>query len=63
MYSFGLWLPSLVKQLSHSGIQAIGLISALPFILATIAMYLNATWSAAWDKPYMVCGGAFADWR
>ncbi len=45
MYSFGLWLPSLVKQLSHSGIQAIGLISALPFILATVAMYLNATWS------------------
>jgi sugar phosphate permease len=45
LYSFGLWLPSLVQQLSHSGIQAVGLISAIPFILATLSMYLNATWS------------------
>ncbi|WAH41289.1 MFS transporter [Alicyclobacillus fastidiosus] len=45
LYSFGLWLPSLVKQLSSSGIEAIGLFSAIPFILAALAMFLNGRWS------------------
>ncbi|MFC7391974.1 MFS transporter [Scopulibacillus cellulosilyticus] len=45
MYSFGLWMPSLMKQLSNQGIQGIGWLSAVPFILATIAMYINAAWS------------------
>ena len=45
LYSFGLWMPSLMKQLSSSGIQAIGFLSAIPFILAAIAMYVTATMS------------------
>ena len=45
LYSFGLWMPSLMKQLSSSGIQAIGFLSAIPFILAAIAMYVTATLS------------------
>lgn len=45
LYSFGLWLPSLLKQLSARGIEAVGLLSAVPFILATLGMYLNARWS------------------
>ncbi|MCL6454951.1 MAG: MFS transporter [Alicyclobacillus sp.] len=45
MYSFGLWLPSLVTQLSKSGIEAVGFISAIPFVLAAVSMYLNGIWS------------------
>jgi sugar phosphate permease len=45
LYSFGLWLPSLVKQLSNTGIEAVGFISAIPFLLAAICMYLNGIWS------------------
>lgn len=45
LYSFGLWMPSLMKQLSSTGIQGIGILSAIPFILAAIAMYATATLS------------------
>jgi sugar phosphate permease len=45
MYSFGLWMPSLMKQLSKSGILTVGWLTAVPFVLAAICMYLNATWS------------------
>ncbi|OIK11923.1 hypothetical protein BIV60_17210 [Bacillus sp. MUM 116] len=34
-----------MKQLSSMGIQTIGFLSAIPFILASIAMYINASWS------------------
>ncbi|MBB5158075.1 MFS transporter [Saccharopolyspora phatthalungensis] len=47
LYSFGLWLPSLLSQLSSSGIAAVGVLSAIPFVLATVAMYLNARASDA----------------
>lgn len=45
LYSFGLWLPSLLKQLSDRGIAAVGLLSAVPFVLAAVGMYFNARWS------------------
>jgi MFS family permease len=45
MYSFGLWMPSLMKQLSKAGIQSVGWLTAVPFVLAAICMYINATWS------------------
>lgn len=57
LYSFGLWLPSLLSQLSKSGIAAVGLLSAVPFVLAAVAMYLNAKASdAAPDRraPHVV---------
>ncbi|MEV0700499.1 MFS transporter [Saccharopolyspora sp. NPDC050389] len=47
LYSFGLWLPSLLSQLSTSGIAAVGVLSAIPFVLAAVAMYLNAKASDA----------------
>jgi sugar phosphate permease len=47
LYSFGLWLPTLLSQLSASGIAAVGLLSAAPFVLATAGMYLNARASDA----------------
>lgn len=45
LYSFGLWLPSLLKQLSARGIEAVGLLSAVPFVLAAAGMFANARWS------------------
>jgi sugar phosphate permease len=45
LYSFGLWMPSLMKELSNSGIGMVGWLTAIPFVLAAIAMYFNAKWS------------------
>ena len=45
MYSFGLWLPTLMKELSNTGIGTVGWLTAIPFVLAGIAMYINATLS------------------
>ena len=42
LYSFGLWLPSLVSQASKLNILLVGLVSAVPFIVAAVAMFLNA---------------------
>jgi MFS family permease len=41
LYSFGLWIPSAVSELSHRGIGLVGLISAIPFLFATAALYVN----------------------
>jgi sugar phosphate permease len=41
-YSFGLWLPTVLKQLSSSGIEAVGWLSAIPFTIAGLAMLLNS---------------------
>jgi MFS family permease len=41
LYSFGLWIPSAVSELSHRGIGLVGLISAIPFLFATVALYVN----------------------
>ena len=45
LYSFGLWMPSLMKELSSKGIGTVGWLTAIPFVLAAIAMYFNAKWS------------------
>lgn len=39
-YGVLLWLPSIIKQLSGKGIQWVGFISAIPYIVAMIAMVL-----------------------
>lgn len=48
LYAFGLWVPSLLKEVSHRGIGLVGLLSAIPFVLATVSMYVNA-WIS--DRP------------
>lgn len=45
LYGFGQWLPSLLKELSGQGIQAVGWLSAIPFGAAAIGMYLTARYS------------------
>ncbi|WP_407655270.1 MFS transporter [Alicyclobacillus dauci] len=38
IYGFIMWLPSILKQMSHAGIAATGWLSALPYLLAIFAM-------------------------
>ncbi|WP_084216088.1 MFS transporter [Pseudonocardia spinosispora] len=51
LYSFGLWLPTLLTQLSHQGIGLVGVLSAAPFVLAAVGMYLNARSSDRSGRP------------
>lgn len=41
-YGFSLWLPTLVKQISHQGNVGTGLLSALPWVAALIGLYINS---------------------
>ncbi|WP_070014382.1 MFS transporter [Streptomyces nanshensis] len=45
MYGFIFWLPSIVKKGSGEGIGATGLISAIPYAFAAVAMLLNSRMS------------------
>lgn len=38
IYGFGLWLPTLLKNLTHSGMTEIGWLSALPYVGCAIGM-------------------------
>ena len=42
IYGFGLWLPSLLKNLTHSGMNQIGWLSALPYVGCAIGMLFVA---------------------
>jgi len=42
MYGFVFWLPSIVKKGSGEGIGATGLITAIPYAFAVVAMLLNS---------------------
>ncbi|WP_181765913.1 MFS transporter [Streptomyces albidus (ex Kaewkla and Franco 2022)] len=45
-YGFTLWLPSVIKTLTHDGSSTeVGLLSAIPFTVALIVMVANAMWS------------------
>jgi MFS family permease len=45
MYGFIFWLPSIVKKASGEGIGATGLISAIPYAFAVVAMLVNSRMS------------------
>jgi MFS family permease len=63
MYGFIFWLPSIVKKGSGDGIGATGLLSAVPYLFAAVAMLLNSRLSdrrghrhrAVW--PWLALGG------
>lgn len=63
MYGFVFWLPAIVKKGSGEGIGATGLISAVPYAFAVIAMLVNSRLSdrsgrrraAVW--PWLGVGG------
>lgn len=44
-YSFGLWMPTIMKELTNRNIMVVGFLTAIPFLFAALAMYLNARWS------------------
>lgn len=45
VYGFVMWLPTILKELTKSGIGQIGLLSALPYLVAIPGMYYFAKWS------------------
>ena len=67
VYGFVLWLPSILKNGSALGMVATGWLSALPYLMATIAM-LAASWASdklnvrkAFVWPFLLVGAvAFA---
>lgn len=42
VYGFNLWLPTLITKLSESGVQAVGFLSAIPFILGALGTFVNS---------------------
>lgn len=42
MYAFSMWVPTVIKQLANSGIETVGWLTALPYVFATLGMYLVA---------------------
>ncbi|WP_329142368.1 MFS transporter [Streptomyces sp. NBC_01456] len=45
-YGFNLWLPTVIKDLTHGGSSTeVGLLTAIPFTVALAAMIANAAWS------------------
>jgi sugar phosphate permease len=64
VYGFVLWLPSILKNGSTLGMVATGWLSALPYLMATIAM-LAASWASdklnarkAFVWPFLLVGAA-----
>lgn len=41
-YGVSLWLPTLIKSISHQGNVGVGYLSALPWIAALVGLYVNA---------------------
>ncbi len=56
IYGFGLWLPSLLKNLTHGGMSQIGWLSALPYVGCAIGMLFVASVSdkTGRRKPFIV---------
>jgi sugar phosphate permease len=44
-YGLNLWLPTLIKELTQAGFATVGLIAALPYIVAVAALSLNGIWA------------------
>jgi sugar phosphate permease len=40
IYGFNLWLPALVTTMSQSGVQAVGFLSAIPFIFGAVGTFV-----------------------
>lgn len=60
-YGMGLWLPSLIKSLSGISNFTIGVLSAIPYIVASIAMVLIGAHSdRTGERRWHVAGCAFA---
>ncbi len=56
IFSFGLWMPSLIKQYFAHGFTAVGWLTALPSLCGAASMFLNSWLS---DKPSNISRGWF----
>jgi len=45
VYGFALWLPTILKTLTHSGMNGVGMLSTIPYIGTIIGLYVFATLS------------------
>lgn len=45
VYGFALWLPTILKTLTHSGMSGVGMLSTIPYIGTIIGLYAFATLS------------------
>ncbi|MCY9002466.1 MFS transporter [Peribacillus frigoritolerans] len=50
MYGFGLWLPSLIGQLSSQGIGTVGLLTAIPYAFSIVGMTFISSLSDKYTK-------------
>ena len=60
-YGIGLWLPSLLRNVSGTSNFVIGLLSAIPYLATMVAMVLVATHSdRTGERKWHLAGSAFA---
>jgi ACS family tartrate transporter-like MFS transporter len=60
-YGIGLWLPSLLRNVSGTSNFVIGLLSAIPYLATVVAMVLVATHSdRTGERKWHLAGSAFA---
>ena len=50
-YGLNMWLPTLIKTLTKQGFGTVGLIAALPYLLAIVLLFLNG-WMADRNRRY-----------
>lgn len=50
-YGLNMWLPTLLKTLTHRGFGTVGLIAALPYLTAIVLLYANG-WMADRNRRY-----------
>lgn len=44
-YGLNMWMPTLLKSLTHAGFGAVGLIASLPYIVAALMLWFNGWWA------------------
>lgn len=44
-YGYSMWLPTIIKQLTHTGMTMVGFLSTPPFVLALVGIYVFGMWS------------------
>ena len=56
IYGYTLWLPTLLKNLTHGGMAQVGVLAILPYVATMLGMLLNSALSDNLDrrKPFVV---------
>lgn len=58
-YGYSMWLPSIVKQLTHSGMTMVGFLTTPPFVLALAGIYIFGSLSDRTGNRRFYAGVAF----